>query len=122
MKPERWHKIEKLYHSALEREADQRTAFLAAACADDDSLRREVESLLAHQSKAENLMETPVMEIAAKALAGDQNGSMAEQSLGSYQILSRLGANGIGEVYQARDARLERTMALKILPAEVAAD
>src|SRR5215470_10363947 len=122
MKPERWHKIEKLYHSALEREADQRTAFLTAACADDDSLRREVESLLAHQSKAENLMETPVMEIAAKALAGDQNGSMAGQSLGSYQILSRLGAGGMGEVYQARDARLERTVALKILPAEVAAD
>src|SRR5262245_26880440 len=122
MKPERWHKIEKLYHSALEREADQRTAFLAEACAGDDSLRREVESLLAHQSKAENLMETPVMEIAAKALAGDQNGSMAGQSLGSYQILSRLGAGGMGEVYQARDARLERTVALKILPAEVAAD
>src|SRR5215470_12385586 len=122
MKPERWHKIEKLYHSALEREADQRTAFLAAACADDDSLRREVESLLAHQSQAENLLETPVMEVAAKALADDQNGLMVGQSLGSYQILLRLGAGGMGEVYQARDARLERTVALKILPAEVAAD
>ena len=56
MKPERWHKIEKLYHSALEREADQRVAFLAAACADDDSLRSEVESLLANQSQAESLL------------------------------------------------------------------
>src|SRR5499426_3288469 len=122
MKPERWHKIEKLYHSALEREADQRTAFLATACAGDDSLRREVESLLAHQSQAENLLESPVMEVAAKALADDQNGSMAGQSLGSYQIISRLGAGGMGEVYRARDNRLDRTVALKILPVGVAAD
>src|SRR5262245_25256897 len=122
MKPERWHKIEKLYHSALEREADQRVAFLAAACADDDSLRSEVESLLANQSQAESLLETPVMEVAAKALADDQNSSMTGHSLGSYQILSLLGAGGMGEVYSARDTRLDRTVALKILPAEVAAD
>src|SRR5215510_4116832 len=122
MNPERWRQVEQLYHSALECEFNQRAAFLATACADDDSLRREVESLLAHQTQAENLMEAPVMEVAAKALADDQNGSMAGQSLGSYQILSRLGAGGMGEVYQARDARLERTVALKILPAEVAVD
>src|SRR5262245_16084580 len=122
MNPEKWRQVERLYHSALEREAEQRASFLATACEGDDSLRREVETLLAHQSQAENLLETPVMEIAAKALADDQNGSMTGQSLGSYQILSRLGAGGMGEVYQARDARLERTVALKILPAEVAAD
>src|SRR5262245_35121771 len=122
MNPEKWRQVERLYHSALQREAEQRASFLATACEGDDSLRREVESLLAHQSQAENLMEAPVMEVAAKALADDQNGSMAGQSLGSYQILSRLGAGGMGEVYQARDARLERTVALKILPAEVAAD
>src|SRR5215510_1115580 len=122
MKAERWQQVEQLYHSALEREADQRTAFLAAACAGDDSLRREVETLLAHQSQAENLLETPVMEIAAKALADDRTGSMTGQSLGSYQILSRLGAGGMGEVYCARDNRLDRTVALKILPVEVAAD
>src|SRR5262245_13191707 len=122
MNPEKWRQVERLYHSALEREAEQRASFLATACEGDDSLRREVESLLAHQSQAENLMEAPVMEVAAKALADDQNGSMTGQSLGSYQILSRLGAGGMGEVYQARDARLERTVALKILPAEVAAD
>src|SRR5262245_47865410 len=122
MKPERWHKIEKLYHSALEREAEQRAAFLAEACAGDDSLRREVESLLVHQSQAENLLESPVMEVAAKSLDDDQNGSMAGQSLGSYKILSRLGAGGMGEVYRARDTRLDRTVALKILPLGVAAD
>src|SRR5262245_697158 len=122
MNPDRWRQVEQLYHSALECEVNQRAAFLAEACADDDSLRREVESLLAHQSQAENLMEAPVMEVAAKALADDQIGSMTGQSLGSYQILSQLGAGGMGEVYRARDNRLDRTVALKILPGEVAAD
>src|SRR5262245_7279703 len=122
MNPERWRQVEQLYHSALEREDDQRTAFLAEACAGDHSLRREIESLLAHQSQAESLLETPVMEVAAKALADDRTGSMTGQSLGSYQILSRLGAGGMGEVYCARDNRLDRTVALKILPGEVAAD
>src|SRR5262245_27298964 len=122
MNPDRWRQVEQLFHSALEREDSQRAAFLADACADDDSLRREVESLLAHQSQAENLMAAPVMEVAAKALADDQIGSMTGQSLGSYQILSRLGAGGMGEVFCARDTRLDRTVALKILPGEVAAD
>src|SRR5215470_2326409 len=122
MNSERWRKVEQLYHSALECEVNQRAAFIAEACSDDDSLRREIESLLAHQSRAESLLEIPVMEIAAKALADDRTGSMTGQSLGSYQILSRLGAGGMGEVYRARDNRLDRTVALKILPGEVAAD
>src|SRR5262245_31517343 len=122
MNPERWRQVEQLYHSALEREDDQRTAFLAEACAGDHSLRREIESLLAHQSQADHLLESPVMEVAAKALADDRTGSMTGQSLGSYQILSCIGAGGMGEVYCARDNRLDRTVALKILPVEVAAD
>jgi len=122
MKAERWQQVEQLYHSALEREAGQRAAFLAAACAGDDSLRREVESLLAHQTPAENLLERPVMEVAANALANDQADSLLGRSLGSYQILSLLGVGGMGEVYCARDTRLDRTVALKVLPAEVAAD
>lgn len=109
MNPERWKQVERLYYSALEREEDQRAAFLAAACAGDDSLRREVDSLLAHQSQAGDMLESPVMEIAAKIYAGDQADSVIGRSLGSYKLLSRLGAGGMGEVYQARDTRLDRT-------------
>ena len=68
MKPERWQQIERLYHSALEREAGQRVAFLAEACAGDDALRGEVESLLAHDTQVESFIEPPAMEVGPKSL------------------------------------------------------
>src|SRR5262245_29274269 len=122
MDPERWRQVEQIYLSALKYEGSTRGTFLAEACAGDDSLRREIESLLDHQTEAENLLETPVMEIAAKACANDQGKSLVGRSLGSYKILSPLGAGGMGEVYRARDSRLDRFVALKVLPAEVATD
>jgi len=121
MKPERWQQIERLYHSALEREAGQRVAFLAEACAGDDALRREVESLLANDTQVESFIEPPAMEVEAKVLAADQPGVIG-QSLGHYQILSLLGVGGMGQVYRARDTKLDRTVALKLPPAEVASD
>ena len=74
MEPERWREIERLYHAALEHEASQRSAFLEEACAGDLSLRREVESLLAH-NEAATFMDSPAIEVAAKALAGDKRDS-----------------------------------------------
>src|SRR3989442_2666009 len=67
MERERWRKVERLFHAALEREENQRAAYVAGACQGDEALRREVESLLACQT--ENFMETPAVEVAAKALA-----------------------------------------------------
>ena len=65
MKPERWPQIEQLYLAALEREPRERTDFLAQACAGDDELRREVESLLACQKEAEDFIESPAVAMAA---------------------------------------------------------
>jgi hypothetical protein len=114
----RWQQIEQVYHAALDREASQRPAYLHEVCAGDDALRREVESLLAQESRAEQLLETPALEVAAKVLAEHQSqSSLVGQQLGSYKIVSLLGAGGMGEVYQARDSKLNRDVAIKVLPA-----
>ena len=79
-------------------------------------LRREVESLLASDQQAENFLESPVLEVAAEAMAAQGPPSLVGRILGAYQILSVLGAGGMGEVYKAKDTRLNRTVAIKVLP------
>src|SRR5262245_53999084 len=73
IEPQHWERIEWLYHAALDRDANERAAFLAEICAGDESLRGEVESLLHCDARAEQFMESPAIEIAARALAADQN-------------------------------------------------
>src|SRR5215510_6300470 len=73
MELNRWEQIERLYHAALEREADAREAFLVEACAGDEDLRREVAGLLACDIPSDSFIQSPAIEIAARALAADQN-------------------------------------------------
>src|SRR5438093_805267 len=101
MTPERYQKISKLVHAALELEPHQRTVFLDAACAGDKELRREVESLIASDEQAGSLFATPALEVAAGMMAEQQTHSAAGREIGHYRIISLLGAGGMGEVYLA---------------------
>ena len=115
MTPERWQQVERLYHAALEQAPAERAVFLDEACADDPDLRAEVDSLLAAAAGGDAFLEAPALEVTARALAAELPRLAVGQRLGAYQILAPLGAGGIGEVYTARDTRLERTVALKVL-------
>ena len=115
---ERWQKVERIYHSALERSAQERAVFLTEACAGDDALRSEVESLLAYEDQAERFIESPALDLAAKMMVAEQSGTIAAgQMINHYRVIAAIGAGGMGEVYLAEDTRLQRKVALKFLPA-----
>ena len=101
MTDERWPSVKALFQAAMERPAGERDAFLAAAAEGDDALRREVESLLAWDTADD----TPAL---AALTAG--------QRIGPYEVVAPLGAGAMGEVYRARDTKLNRDVALKVLP------
>jgi serine/threonine-protein kinase len=116
MNQERWRQIERLCQDALNRDPDERNAFLEAACLDDGDLRREVESLIAQEPAARDFLETPAAR--QPAAVAVEPGAL----LGPYEITELIGVGGMGEVYRARDTRLGRTVAIKILPPGLAAD
>jgi hypothetical protein len=113
MTPERWQQIEKIYHPALELEESQRLAFLEKACSGDEALRQEVESLLRSEPSGDRVIEEPALKVAAKMFAQEEPRSLLGQQIGSYQVLSLLKTGGTGVVYNARDTRLTRFVALK---------
>src|SRR5256714_5163521 len=122
MTSERWEQVGKFYQEALALPQDERENFLDDACGDDTAMRREVESLLAADSDAGNFVAAGAMKDAAKMLVQDKSLMPIGKKLGHYQILSLLGAGGMGEVYLAEDTRLKRKVALKLLPTELTAN
>jgi serine/threonine protein kinase/formylglycine-generating enzyme required for sulfatase activity len=129
--PERWERIEWLYHEALDREPIAREAFLDQACAGDEAMRSEISSLLAHDEMADDFIESPALVVAAREMASNlvtadptqlPSSIATPTQLGSYEVESPLGRGGMGEVYLARDAKLGRKVAVKLLPVQFTAD
>jgi eukaryotic-like serine/threonine-protein kinase len=120
MTDDRWTLVDQLLEAALEREPHERATFLREACA-DEALRQEVESLLAHHEGAGRFLENPALELLARPDAGGES-SLVGRQLGAYQIVGLLGSGGMGDVYRARDTKLTRDVAIKVLRPDLVVD
>jgi eukaryotic-like serine/threonine-protein kinase len=121
MKPERWQQVDELLEAALECPTTERASFLDRACAGDEELRRELESLLVSDGQAQAFIESVPARMAAD-LFNNQSKLGAGERIAHYEILGQLGSGGMGEVYLAKDTKLDRNVAIKLLPPELIVD
>ncbi len=116
MTPARWKKLDALFQKAVELQGEARRVYLTQACDGDDELRLEAEQLLAAHEREGSFLDSPIFaEPAGTGTDGDD--FLVGRNIGPYKVISPLGRGGMGEVFLAQDNRLERKVALKVLPA-----
>jgi hypothetical protein len=120
MTTDRREQVLRLYHLALTREGHDRDAFLDEACADDPTLRHQVEALLINEPP-DHFLDLPEagLDVPASGMAA---GELIGRQMGPYRLETLLGCGGMGEVYRPIDTALGREVAIKVLPAAFAFD
>ena len=113
-----WPRVKRVLEGALACEGADRQAYLAQACGSDAALRARIDTLLAAADRVGTFLETPAAVLLETKVFEDLSGRVVD----SYQLVSRLGAGAMGEVYLAHDTKLDRPVALKFLSPELAAD
>src|SRR5687767_7245328 len=111
----KWQQVKKVFDGALRQKPEDRAGFVEDACGNNKSLLREIESLLLSHDEADGFMESPAIAQIPGALEGGTKQLEAGTSLGHYEIIKQIGAGGMGEVYLAKDKKLDRQVAIKIL-------
>lgn len=122
MKPNRWVKIKEIFQAAMDRAPAERSEFVSQACAGDEEMRKEVESLISSDGRSGTFLDSPAYEAAADLLVRPKSELQPGQTIAAYEILSFISRGGMGEVYLAQDRRLSRKVALKLLPAAFTKD
>src|SRR4051794_13448732 len=122
MHSERWQQIEEIYYSILDSPADDHNSLLDRFCQGDPDLRREVESLLRSGEDSSDFLSSEKLRDHITQIGNALKSPAVGAMLGEYEILGVLGAGAMGEVYRARDLRLGREVALKILPSHLTSD
>lgn len=122
MTPERWQQVEEVLQAALDRAPQERAAFLNEVCAGDEELQTEASSLVSAHDAALDFIEEPAMTQDARVILGDHKLKNTGREIGPYKIIDELGSGGMGEVYLAQDTRLDRLVALKVLPVYFVSD
>lgn len=117
-----WQTVREIFDAALRQSADERRRFVIKACDGDRALLAEVESLLSSLNSADGFMETPAVAKVADVFEAEPKTLEKGKRFGHYEIIRQIGAGGMGEVYLAKDTRLERKTAIKVLPGSVAQD
>ena len=118
----KWQRVREIFDSALARQPQERRKFVNEVCGDDKTLLAEVESLLSSHDSAESFMETPAVAKVADVIEGKPRKLETGKCLGHYEIITQIGEGGMGEVYLAKDKKLDRKVAVKILNEEFSQD